>query len=129
MHEQEAAPRVADVLIIGGGLSGTLLAAQLLRQPGRRHHFWECPVAQAVVGIMQQQLVGWMPGALQPHHVLCMRCPEPVPSAGGAPGPAVHKGVWRVVCLAAINAMDSGRRAANKLGISDLNPDTADHQF
>lgn len=86
-------------------------------QPGRRHHFWECPVAQAVVGIMQQQLVGWMSGALQPHHVLCMRCPEPVPSAGGAPGPAVHKGVWRVVCLAAINAMDSGRRAANKLGM------------
>lgn len=26
----------ADVLIIGGGLSGTLLAAQLLRQPGKR---------------------------------------------------------------------------------------------
>jgi len=48
--------------------------------------------------------------------VLCMCCPEPVPSVGGAPGPAVHKGVWRVVCLAAINAMDSGRRAANKLG-------------
>lgn len=27
---------VADVLIIGGGLSGAILAAQLLRQPGRR---------------------------------------------------------------------------------------------
>ncbi|MDF2642554.1 MAG: hypothetical protein K0R45_1826, partial [Pseudomonas sp.] len=26
----------ADILIIGGGLSGTLLAAQLLRQPGAR---------------------------------------------------------------------------------------------
>lgn len=37
MHEQHAAPPVADVLIIGGGLSGALLAAQLLRQPGRRH--------------------------------------------------------------------------------------------
>lgn len=30
-------PLVADVLIIGGGLSGTLLAAQLLKQPGARH--------------------------------------------------------------------------------------------
>jgi uncharacterized NAD(P)/FAD-binding protein YdhS len=28
--------QTADVLIIGGGLSGTVLAAQLLRQPGRR---------------------------------------------------------------------------------------------
>ncbi len=84
-------------------------------QPGRRHHYWECPVAQAVVAAMQQQLVGWMSGVLQPHHVLCMRCPGPVQGVGGAPGPALHKGVWRVVCLAAINAMDSGRKAANKL--------------
>lgn len=30
------APRFADILIIGGGLSGTMLAAQLLRLPGRR---------------------------------------------------------------------------------------------
>ncbi len=29
--------RNADVLIIGGGLSGTMLAVQLLRQPGERH--------------------------------------------------------------------------------------------
>ena len=28
--------RNADVLIIGGGLSGTMLAVQLLRQPGKR---------------------------------------------------------------------------------------------
>ena len=28
--------RVADVLIIGGGLSGTMLAVQLLRLPGTR---------------------------------------------------------------------------------------------
>jgi len=31
-----SAIRQADVLIIGGGLSGTMLAAQLLRQPGKR---------------------------------------------------------------------------------------------
>jgi hypothetical protein len=29
----------------------------------------------------------------------------------------MHKGLWRVVCLAAINAMDGGRRAANKVGL------------
>ncbi len=33
------------------------------------------------------------------------------------PGPARHKGLWRVVCLAAINAMDGGRTAATKLGL------------
>ena len=39
MHEQQPVPasvHMADVLIIGGGLSGALLAAQLLRRPGRR---------------------------------------------------------------------------------------------
>lgn len=39
MHQQQPAPAstdIADVLIIGGGLSGALLAAQLLRRPGRR---------------------------------------------------------------------------------------------
>ncbi|HBP48278.1 FAD/NAD(P)-binding protein, partial [Pseudomonas sp.] len=29
--------RTADILIVGGGLSGTLLAMQLLRLPGARH--------------------------------------------------------------------------------------------
>jgi hypothetical protein len=29
----------------------------------------------------------------------------------------LHKGVWRVVCLAAINAMDMGRKAAMKIQI------------
>ncbi|EPN13876.1 hypothetical protein A259_16643, partial [Pseudomonas syringae pv. actinidiae ICMP 19070] len=28
--------QTADILIIGGGLSGTMLAAQLLRRPGQR---------------------------------------------------------------------------------------------
>ncbi|MBV4458900.1 FAD/NAD(P)-binding protein [Pseudomonas sp. COR58] len=36
-HGQATSPtRQADIVIIGGGLSGTLLAAQLLRLPGRR---------------------------------------------------------------------------------------------
>jgi hypothetical protein len=29
----------------------------------------------------------------------------------------LHKGVWQVVCLAVINAMDLGRRAACQLGV------------
>ena len=39
-----------------------------------------------------------------------MLCP-----GAGVPGARpLHEGVWRVVCLAAINAMDVGRSAANK---------------
>jgi len=91
--------------------------------PGRLHHHWECPVARAVVHVLQQQLVGSYAHALQPHHVLCMKSPCCV-AAPGDPSPThtLHKGVWRVVCLAAImalNAMDEGRRAANKIGVEE----------
>jgi hypothetical protein len=74
---------------------------------GRLHHFWECPVAQAVVAAVQRQLPpAWCSEPLTAHHVLCMH-----PPAGGA-GTTLHAGVWRVVCLAAVCAMDVGRRAA-----------------
>ena len=75
---------------------------------GRLHHFWECPVARAVVAAVQQQLPpAWCVSPLLPHHVLFMHRP-----AGASPATTVHRGVWRVVCLAAVNAMDVGRRAA-----------------
>jgi hypothetical protein len=78
--------------------------------PGRHHHFWECFVAQAVAAQLQHQITGWYPGALQPQHVLCMLSP-----GAGVPGARpLHEGVWRVVCLSAINAMDVGRSAAAK---------------
>jgi hypothetical protein len=81
---------------------------------GRRHHFWDCPVARAVVATMERQLPGWFDASLQPQHVLCMKCPVAVGVVGARP---LHKGVWRVVCLAAINAMDLGRREACKVSI------------
>lgn len=64
----------------------------------RRHHFWDCPVAQAVSAIVAAQLRH----AQQPlsRRVLWL---------GEAP-PGVQCGVWRVVCLAAVEAMDYGRR-------------------
>jgi hypothetical protein len=70
-----------------------------------------------VVDVLQQQLGGWFPGEFQPQHVLCMVCPVAVGVAGA---PALHKGVWRVVCLAASNAMDVGRKAANKQRLEEV---------
>lgn len=63
----------------------------------RRHHFWACPVAQAVVAALQAQLPG---GPIQPRHVWLM-----VPPAG------VQPRLWEVVCLAAVEAMEAGRKA------------------
>jgi hypothetical protein len=81
--------------------------------PGRAHHFWQCTVAQAVVAAVQGKLPSppaalAPPGAhggvppLQCQHLWLMRLPPALVQ--------VHRGVWRVVCLAAINAMEEGRR-------------------
>jgi len=66
--------------------------------PGRRHHYWECPVAQAVVAAIQQRLP--QPAQLQCVHVWLARPPHRT----------LHKGVWLVVCMAALLAMDHGRK-------------------
>ena len=73
--------------------------------PGRRHHFWDCPVAAAVRQEVQRGLAAaWASGALRPSHVWTMRQPTGVSRA-------LHTGVWRVVCLAALCAMEVGRKA------------------
>ena len=80
---------------------------------GRHHHFWDCPVAQSVVEVLQQQLVGgWCVSPLRPDQLMFMELPSGVSTAC-----TLHKGVWRVVCLAAINAMDLGRRAACQISV------------
>jgi hypothetical protein len=64
----------------------------------RQHVFWECPVAWAVI----QEVEAGLPRGtrLQRHHVWL----------GVAPCDAVRLAVWRVVCVAALGAMDKGRR-------------------
>lgn len=67
----------------------------------RAHHFWACPVAAAVVSAVSAAAA-----AAQPH-------PTPLARAAlwlARPPPAVHRGVWQVVCLAAVAAMDHGRK-------------------
>lgn len=89
--------------------------------PGRVHHYWDCPVAVAVMESVLSELpaawctrpVGRPP--LTMRHVWLMQRPA---------GPKkLHCGVWRVVCLAALNAMDVGRKHATKLSIPPPAPD------
>lgn len=71
------------------GLGGT--------RPGRTHVFWECKVAQAVRTALESQL----PAATRP-----LTCSD-VWLAREPPG--VHPHVWGVVCMAAIDALSTGR--------------------
>ena len=81
--------------------------------PGQQHHFWDCPIAQAIVQVVVHELPPtWcsrIPGVcpIQQQHIWLMHPP---------PGPRhLHTKTWMVVCLSAINAMDCGRKTANDL--------------
>jgi hypothetical protein len=66
--------------------------------PDVRHHFWQCPVAQSVVSLLQS----CMPSVIQPLHTIHVWLAR-------SPGGGMHKGVWLVVCQAALMGMDQGR--------------------
>ena len=81
--------------------------------PGQQHHFWDCTIAQAVVQCIVSELpAAWCtrtPGVcpVLQRHLWLMQPPA---------GPQqLHRTAWMVVCLAAINAMDCGRKRANAL--------------
>lgn len=61
----------------------------------RLHHFWSCPVARAVTDALSEAAGAPVSRAA----VWLVRAPA-----------AVHSGVWEVACLAAVAAMDHGRR-------------------
>ena len=65
-------------------------------RPDRRHQFWECPVAAAVLDSLSAKLGG--------------RSLSPAQLWLATPPLGVHQGVWEVVCLAGLAAMDSGPR-------------------
>lgn len=81
--------------------------------PGRYHHFWQCPVAQAVVdAIIAEIPPSWVhvtPGV--PVVTIANVWFMETPRAGVH---KVHQGIWSVVCLAAIVAMDMGRAAVSQ---------------
>jgi exonuclease III len=82
--------------------------------PDRCHHYWACPVAQAVQTAINACLAAATPAAppVQKHQIWLALAP-----------PGVHRGVWDVVCLAAVRAMDKGRRALIRETLAPPNPE------
>jgi len=69
----------------------------------RMHHFWDCVVVQGLRDALAEVLVGWAGGAaagLLRRHLWLAEAP-----------PTLHQGVWDVVCLACLSALETGRQA------------------
>jgi hypothetical protein len=73
----------------------------------RAHHFWDCPIAMAVVTQIQGSLP-LTPTPLTRINLWLLKTPE-----------GIHVGVWDVVVLAAITAMERGRRLLTSLHLTD----------
>lgn len=92
-------------------------------RPDRLHHFWDCPAARAVVADITSSLAAAAPRpppALTTADLWLARTP-----------PGIHAGVWGVVCLAAVEAMDRGRRrlVATRLQQQQQQPPAAGPQY
>jgi hypothetical protein len=74
--------------------------------PDRQHHFWGCPVAQAVTQVLQLHI----PPQCLVQRINVWLCRPP--------SPGLHVGVWQVVCLAAVISMNKGRQLLFKLSTS-----------
>lgn len=86
------------------GCGGYGRAAGLTASSPRAHHFWDCPVAQAV----SRQIEGHLAGSLHRAHVWL-----------GSPPEGCEQSAWDVIAMAALTAMETGRvklRAAQRGG-------------
>ena len=80
--------------------------------PNWFHHFWSCPVAAGLLAVLSTHLEsrGMLPTLLLPLHVLLAQ----------PPSSRLHVGIWRVVCLAAICALDRVRRTACAIALAGV---------
>ena len=69
--------------------------------PDRKHHFWDCPVAEAVIVELRSGLSG------------CVQC-EPLRMdhvwLARRPSYSLHPDLWLVICIAALLGMNAGRK-------------------
>ena len=105
---------IMDGLPLASRMSGTDLGGCACGHthpvPDRRHHYWECPIAKGVLGAVAAQLPPSQPPLL-PSHLWLAQAP-----------PAIHAGVWDMVCLLAVAAMDKGRRQATRTMLNAASP-------
>jgi len=81
----------------------TCFCCPTVSNPGLKHHFWECRVARGILTELNKQLSNWEgfeDNTIQRHHIWLLE----------SPSPTFFKPLWPIVALAALNAMDSGRR-------------------
>ena len=87
--------------------------------PNWLHHFWMCPVAVGLLAVLTDHLQSrdMFPVPLLPLHVLLAQ----------PPSSRLHAGVWRVVCLAFVCALDHVRRASCAIALAGVPsaPDTS----
>jgi hypothetical protein len=76
----------------------------------RAHYFWDCIVAHTVIDLVQDVVTSFAPDAEVRRTNIWLLHPPP--------GFQCHITVWRGVCLAALNAMDRGRRVISKALLS-----------
>ena len=80
--------------------------------PNWLHHFWSCPVAVSLLAVLTDHLQSrdMLPVPLLPLHVLLAQ----------PPSSRLHAGVWRVLCLAFVCALDHVRKAACAIGLAGV---------
>lgn len=74
----------------------------------RDHHFWLCPVAQAIVVALAAALPASLCITLECRHLWLLSPPHP----------SLHADVWSVIATAAIAAMESARRYMVKVHLN-----------
>jgi hypothetical protein len=92
---------------------GEPCACGLAVGPGRQHLFWDCPVAQAVVDVVNQGLQARGPcSPVQQVHIWMAR----------RPSASLHTKLWLVISQAALLGMNKGQRTLTALKLAASAP-------
>jgi hypothetical protein len=83
----------------------------------RDHHYWLCPLAQAIVSSISKALLPPLNITLECHHFWLLSPPHT----------SIHEGVWSVIATAAIAAMDTARRYMIKCHLEDTERHSSQH--